>query len=331
MAVDNRAVGIDVSLWQPNVDWVALKKAGVNFAFAKATEADNITDPQFAKNWPAMKAAGVVRGAYHFFRPGKDPLKQAALFTQVAKLEAGDLPLALDLESNGGLAPAPLVQTIKACLDEIERLSGRRPMVYTGPNFWNTSVCVPNAPDWSANYPLWIANYTAASGPTVPKGWAAWDFWQYTDHGKFDGIPTTFDMDRYKGSLADLLAWLGAAAPAQPTAPIPDPAGQLMTHYIQALNVLDFDGLVALYQPDATRTAPAPSGTVQGADALRSWYQAFLTNQYPNGVFTLGDVTPISTTSCSFIWTCHSAQGDAKGVDTIGLRDNKIAYHSTSY
>ena len=94
MAVDNRALGVDVSLWQPNVDWAALKNGGVAFAFAKATEADNITDPQFAKNWPAMKAAGVVRGAYHFFRPGKDPLKQAALLTQTATLEAGDLPLA---------------------------------------------------------------------------------------------------------------------------------------------------------------------------------------------------------------------------------------------
>jgi lysozyme len=329
MAVDNRALGVDVSLWQPNVDWAAVKNAGVAFAFAKATEADNITDPQFAKNWPAMKAAGVVRGAYHFFRPGKDPLKQAALFTQVATLEAGDLPLALDLETSGNLATAPLVQAIKACLDEIERLSGRRPIIYTGPNFWNTSVAVPNPPDWTGNYPLWIANYTTAPGPSVPKGWTSWTFWQYIDQGKFPGVATAFDLDRYNGSIADLLAWIGAAAPAQPAPTPPLTAPQIISNYIQALNARDFDGLVALYQPDAARTDP--SGSVQGPDAIRAWYLAFLSNQYPGGAFSLADVSPISDVSCSFAWNCHSTKGDAAGHDTIGLRANLIAYHTTSY
>ena len=342
MAVDNRALGVDVSVWQPNVDWAALKQTGLTFAFTKATEADNIIDPQFSKNWPAMKAAGLIRGAYHFFRAAKDPLKQAAFFTQTATLEAGDLPPALDVESTGGLATAPLLQAVKACLDEIQRISGQTPIIYTAPNFWNTSVAVPNAPDWAANYPLWIANYTQAASPVMPKGFTDWTFWQYFDQGKYNGISGTFDQDRYKGSTADLLAWVGAAAapsqpaqpaqavqPAQPAPSAADVVLGLINAYIQALNGRDFDGLVALYEPNAARTGP--SGTAQGPDKIRGWYHTFLDTQYPSGAFALGDVTPNSDVSYSFGWTCHSNQGDAKALDTIGLRDGKIAYHSTGY
>ncbi len=340
MAFENNALGVDVSLWQPNVDWAALRNAGVSFAFAKATEADNVTDPQFAKNWPGMKAAGVVRGAYHFFRPAKDPLKQAAFFTNTAKLEAGDLPLALDLESSGNLAPGPLVQSILACLNEIERLSGRRPIIYTGPNFWNTSVAAPNPPDWAAGYALWIANYTSGPKPTVPKGWTDWKLWQYTESGKFPGLTGNFDLDRFNGTVADLVQWVGLSAQPQPAAQAqpqlqPQPAADsglapkdLIANYIQALNARDFDGLMALYKPAGLHSAA--SGTVQGTAGIRVWYQDWLTNTYPGGSFSLGAVNQVAPASWSFAWTCHSSKGDGQGQDTLGLADGLIQYHATN-
>ncbi len=329
MAFENNALGVDVSLWQRDVDWAALRQAGVSFGFTKATEGDNVTDPYFAKNWPAMKAAGILRGAYHFFRPAKDPLKQAAFFTQTAQREASDLPLALDLESSGSLAPDPLAQTILVCLNEIERLSGQRPIVYTGPNFWNTCMAVPNPPDWTANYALWIANYTSALRPTIPRGWTDWTLWQYSESGKLNGVAGNVDLDRFSGTVADLVQWAGLSAQPQPQ-PQPQPPApeDLINNYIQALNARDFDGLAALYGPNGVRAAAG--GTVQGPQLIRAWYQNWLTAKYPGGSFTLGAISQADTATWTFAWTCRSTQGDGQGQDTVGVSGGLIQYHATN-
>src|SRR6185437_15314089 len=88
--------GADVSHYQGTIAWPSV---GVSFAVAKATEGTGYTDPDFAKNWSGMKAAGVVRGAYHYIHCDIDPTQQAQYFLGVLSsaggLQAGDLPPAL--------------------------------------------------------------------------------------------------------------------------------------------------------------------------------------------------------------------------------------------
>ena len=43
--------GIDVSYWQGDIDWDAVRSAGVRFAFIKATEGGDHLDPKFLENW----------------------------------------------------------------------------------------------------------------------------------------------------------------------------------------------------------------------------------------------------------------------------------------
>ena len=62
--------GVDVSHYQGTINWHAASAAGVAFAFCKATEGTTWTDPNFAANHGAAKAAGLVVGGYHFLRPG---------------------------------------------------------------------------------------------------------------------------------------------------------------------------------------------------------------------------------------------------------------------
>ena len=61
--------GIDVSHYQGDVDWAAVRAAGYTFAFTKATEGTDEVDPMFAANWAGIDSAGMTRGAYHFFDP----------------------------------------------------------------------------------------------------------------------------------------------------------------------------------------------------------------------------------------------------------------------
>src|SRR6185437_1931819 len=95
------------------IDWAAARAGGVAFAFARVADGVDVVDPAFGESWPGMKAAGVIRGAYQFFRPGEDPLAQAAVFLREIEarggLHQGDLPPALDLEVADGM-PAADVQ-----------------------------------------------------------------------------------------------------------------------------------------------------------------------------------------------------------------------------
>ncbi len=68
-ASSNGIRGIDVSDFQPVVDWAQVKAGGVTFAFVKATEGTGFTAKTFKSKWTAARAAGLLVGAYHFCRP----------------------------------------------------------------------------------------------------------------------------------------------------------------------------------------------------------------------------------------------------------------------
>ena len=81
--------GLDVSAYQKKIDWK--KVAGSkDFVFIKATEGSGLVDKAFASNWEGARAAGLLRGAYHFFHPGIDAIEQADLF--LTKVVACELP-----------------------------------------------------------------------------------------------------------------------------------------------------------------------------------------------------------------------------------------------
>ena len=79
--------GIDVSHWQVEIDWSEVKRAGVKFAFIKATEFPDkktslyIDDCLYA-NLKGASENGIYWGPYHFFRTHIDPVIQAQAFVE---------------------------------------------------------------------------------------------------------------------------------------------------------------------------------------------------------------------------------------------------------
>ncbi|MDB4966825.1 MAG: putative rane protein [Myxococcales bacterium] len=194
--------GVDVSHYQGVPDWQKAKAGGIDFAFMKATESTNFVDPQFATNWKSAGAAGVIRGAYHFFRASADATKQADYFIQTTGLPAaGDLPLTLDLEVLDGVTAAQATQGALTFLQRVEQKTGRKPIVYTSPSFYSSTL---GAPAGFQSYVLWIANWQTQC-PSIPgPAWSDWTFWQTSDKGTAAGVSGTLDVDEFNGSLADL-------------------------------------------------------------------------------------------------------------------------------
>jgi GH25 family lysozyme M1 (1,4-beta-N-acetylmuramidase) len=181
--------GPDVSHYQHHggnpINWNAVAKSGKEFEISKATEGTSFTDPYFATDYAASYAAGLVHGAYHFAHPGL-PIASTAMaqaqyfYSVVGAVDTKDtLPPALDLEQTGGLSAGQLVTWAQDFLLDMRTLTGRTPMLYTYPNFWQNDLRDPIA---LARYPLWMAAYGTSTAPVA-------DLWQYTDNAHIKGFP----------------------------------------------------------------------------------------------------------------------------------------------
>lgn len=203
-------LGIDVSAYQENVDWATVANQGVFYCFAKATEGATSVDDKFARNWAGMRSVGIVRGAYHFFRPGRDPVAQADNYLRaVGRIEPFDLPPVLDLEITDGLSVSAIVDRALAWMSTIEGKTGRKPILYTFPSFWEEKL---GNPSQFAQYPLWIANFGTRT-PYVPKTWRSWTFHQYSETGTIRGIVGNVDLNQSNGDFDELQALLTGRVP----------------------------------------------------------------------------------------------------------------------
>lgn len=190
--------GIDVSHHQGAIDWQKVAADGNTFVFLKATEGGDFVDSAFTTNWLAAGTAGLVRGAYHFFtfcRPAADQLKHL-----IAKVpaEPGTLPPTLDLEFGGNCAQLPtrakLIADVSFMIQGIEAHYGKRPILYMTPDFaaqfYDSAFPVT---------PVWIRDVFGR--PSLPAG-RPWDFWQYANRGKVDGVMGPVDLNVFRGERA---------------------------------------------------------------------------------------------------------------------------------
>lgn len=212
--------GLDVSHHQEDIIWSAVVKAGMRFAYAKASEGIGLQDSKFDDNWEGMKKAGIIRGAYHFFHPALPPEKQVKNFLGVVgPLLPGDLPPALDLEETGkdhdewpSIPMASRLGMVMTWLKAVEAAVGIRPVIYTRAGWMKQFL--PSAPGL-ADYPLWVASYRAnAVKPTVPANWKAWTMWQFSEAGSVAGVKGPCDLNRFNGTLASLRQFCKPAAMA---------------------------------------------------------------------------------------------------------------------
>lgn len=192
-------LGIDVSEHNGDIDWEAVARAGVQFAYVRVgyrgTDAGNIVpDPNLRENLRDARAAGLKVGAY-FYSSAKsaDEAREEAEFT-LKKLDGLtlDYPVAFDLEpsdiTDGRISDATAEQLSEAAQAFCETITagGYASVVYG--NQYDLAEM-----DYQSlyRYGFWYAEYDV-DAPTSTMNFA---LWQYTKKGTVDGIETSVDMD----------------------------------------------------------------------------------------------------------------------------------------
>lgn len=188
-------LGIDVSHFSGDVDWPEVKKSGYGFAILKATEGVDLLDPSFKAHWKALKKEGILRGAYHFYVTEDDPKDQADFYIKNVTLSKGDIIPIVDIEVIGHGTKPGLTKRVKTFLNIIEKHYKAKPIIYTGPNFWQKHI----RGNFS-QYPIWIAEY-GVEKPRLPKDWKSWHLWQYKENTRVPGIEKDTDLSRIHPKL----------------------------------------------------------------------------------------------------------------------------------
>lgn len=190
--------GVDVSGHSGTVDWHEVRSDGHHFGIVKATEGEDLKDPAFDGHWPALREAGLVRGAYHFFVTEDDPETMAEFFIGNVTLEPGDLAPVVDVELIGHGTKPGLAGRLRTFLGLLEDHYGVKPILYTSAKFWNEHI-----DEDFGDHPLWVAEY-GVSEPAIPKGWDTWHLWQWKGDAKVRGVEKEADLTRVNPE-ADLL------------------------------------------------------------------------------------------------------------------------------
>ncbi|MEM7300486.1 MAG: GH25 family lysozyme [Pseudomonadota bacterium] len=200
--------GVDVAKYQNTIDWPRARTAGVSFAFIKATEGGDLLDDRFAQNWAAAKRAQIPRGAYHFYYFCTPAATQARWFIQNVPKEKNALPPVLDMEWNH-LSPTckkrppreTVLSEMRIFLSMIERHYGKRPIIYTTPDFYRQNIAGA-----MTRYQMWLRGVKKHPSIIYPN--RRWVFWQYSGTGRANGFDGDVDLNVFHGSKSAWREWL---------------------------------------------------------------------------------------------------------------------------
>lgn len=198
--------GVDVSRWQGDVNWEKLRAQGANFAYIKATDGGDHLDPMFKKNWRGAEAAGLKRGAYHFFYWCRTAGEQADWFIRNVPKVDGALPPVIDVEWNGEStcrhrpSPEKVREKMQVFMDKLERHYGQRPIIYTAPDFYRD-----NLKGAFLDYPFWLR--AVAQHPSKVYPGRKWLFWQYSGSGLSHGVTGRIDLNVFHGDERQWRDW----------------------------------------------------------------------------------------------------------------------------
>lgn len=189
--------GMDISVYQGEVDFNAARADGIQVVYIRASYGTSGVDAYLHSHYQGARAAGLHIGFYHFLyaRTAEQARAEARFFaSQLSELTYDCRPV-LDIEELSGLIDAQASAIAAAFLEELERLTGQPAMVYA--NAYDASYVLDSS---VARWPLWAADY-GPSQPHVTANWSSWVGFQYTDRGTVSGVSGYVDRDSFTAEI----------------------------------------------------------------------------------------------------------------------------------
>lgn len=195
---------IDVSKYQGTIDWNRVKKSGIDYAMIRVGfrgygQSGTLNmDTNFQKNIEGALNAGIQVGVYIFSQAitEQEAVEEAEyVMARVADYDIS-LPVVIDFEYassgsgltgrlyNAHLSKNEATKICRAFCRTVEN-KGYQGMVYANKDMLENNL---NASEIAKDYQIWLAHYTSETSYA-----GEYDFWQYTQSGKVDGISGNVD------------------------------------------------------------------------------------------------------------------------------------------
>lgn len=218
---------IDIASWQKGLDLAELfqKNKKLDGVIVKVSQGAGYVNPE-AKAWlDWLISNGKCAGTYHYLDlMGAEA--EAHHYAEAVKPWLGKAALAIDYE---GSTIVKGTGYLKACLDEVYRLTGVKPMVYCSQSVTQQQNFSAIA---TAGYKLWVAQYADMKEVHgfVAKPWqqgsvspfAGYAMHQYTSCGRLSGWGGCLDFDLFNGTAADWASLCWSSVPEPAPAPVPE-------------------------------------------------------------------------------------------------------------
>jgi len=184
--------GIDVSIYQGDIDWSAVKKAGIKFAIIRAGYGKEVSqkDTKFERNYENAKAVGMPIGVYWYsyattIEAGE---QEAKTCLQIIKGKQFEWPIYYDIEEPSLLAKgkafvSSLAKKFCRYLESQKYFCG----IYASANPLNNLF----DDECKTQFVIWVAHYNVDH----PGYHGSWGIWQYSSKGSVSGISGNVDLD----------------------------------------------------------------------------------------------------------------------------------------
>lgn len=185
-----RFQGIDLNETSGTIDWWAVKRAGAEFAYLRATSGSVGRDTRFEQNWTDAAAAGLRHGATHLYSLCRDAVDQANNFNTTVPRDEAALPAALELDFAADCAARPAPQAVRAALRRFlamaEAHTGKPVLLKVSKAFdaaYGISQAIPR--------PVWaVQNFFPPAYPAH-----GWRMWQASDLRRIEGVAQAVHWD----------------------------------------------------------------------------------------------------------------------------------------
>jgi len=261
----DKTLGIDVSHWQGYVDFNKAKAKGVKFVIQKICDVNYsgtqmFYDVKAEENYVAAKGEGLIFGGYAWLNPFYDVNAQAQFYINWYKSHNVDFPPILDFEDSHFKNANDYIAKAQQWLKIVFQATGKLPIIYTAEWFMSKFNRANTA--WMGQYPLWVAHYTGRNYPSLPREWAEYKIWQYSDRGTYPyywkaepalgqewgSTSYLLDMNWFNGTYNELLEYCGIGEGEQNPEP---PTNE---------NPL-YSAIVTTTPPNRLRVRKKPNGT----------------------------------------------------------------------